>query len=165
MAPSEWFSIGSAVAGFIFSIVAAVIINERRLVSLETKVDLMFKDVSFAAAFAASSVLHREDNAHRMDELVDKFNHDQLTRADLLEFIDKLKQLENNENAKPLDRRAAEVMQRVLSYRYNLLLVAFLAVLTSCAVGIARPDGTAWGIAVGQSEILSCRVNPPGSPF
>lgn len=165
MEPSQWFSIGSAIAGFLLSAATAFVINERRLTALETKVDLMFKDVSFAAAFAASNILHREDNAHNLDEFVDKFNHEQLTKEELLEFIKRLKKLEADERAKPLDRKAAETMQRVLRYRYGLLLAVVLLIFPSCAVGVARSDGTAWGVALGQSEIRSCVAQPPAEPL
>lgn len=39
-------------------------------------------------------------------------------------------------------------------------LVAAL-LLCSCAVGIARPDGSAYGIAVGQAQIQACRTDAP----
>lgn len=47
----------------------------------------------------------------------------------------------------------------------HLVLVGALGLLglNACAVGVASPDGQAWGVALGQAEIRSCRadVAPP----
>ena len=99
--------------------------NERRLTQLETKVELMFKDVSFAAAFAATSVLHREDDRNRLDALVDKYRHGPLSAEDLVEFVKRLQVAAlgaTTPQGEPdlFTRRAAETMLRVLEYEYNV---------------------------------------------
>jgi hypothetical protein len=30
-----------------------------------------------------------------------------------------------------------------------------------CAVGVATPEGRAYGVAIGQAEIRACRAEPP----
>lgn len=92
-------------------------LTERRITQLETKVDLMFKDVSFAAAFAATSTLHREDDRNRLDALIERFRAGGLTREDLAEFVVRLRWVEAHGEAH--EQEAAEVLLRVLAYRFK----------------------------------------------
>lgn len=41
--------------------------------------------------------------------------------------------------------------------------LALLLVCSGCAVGYASPSGQAWGVAIGQAEIRSCRAQEPPS--
>lgn len=118
----EWISPAIAGAALFVSLATTLAgrgqATERRLVTLETKVELMFRDVSFAAAFAATSTLHREDDGHRLDALIDKFRAGTLTRDDLVEFVKRLRAVENSGQAH--EREAAEVLLRILGHRYGV---------------------------------------------
>lgn len=118
----EWISPAISAAALLVALATTLSgrgqANERRLTALETKVELLFKDVSFAAAFAASATLHREDDRNRLDALIDKFRAGTLTRDDLVEFVRRLRLVEKAGQAH--EREAAEVLLRILGHRYGI---------------------------------------------
>lgn len=39
--------------------------------------------------------------------------------------------------------------------------LALSVLFCGCAIGVATPDGRAYGVALGQAEIRACRAEPP----
>lgn len=118
----EWLAPLTSAAAFALALFSTLSsrgqATERRITALETKVDLMFRDVSFAAAFAATATLHREDDRNRLDALIDRYRAGQLTRDDLVEFVLRLRSVLQNGEAH--EKEAAEVLLRILNHKYNI---------------------------------------------
>lgn len=118
----EWVGPAIAAAALVTSI-ANILSNknqgtERRITALETKVELMFKDVSFAAAFAARATLHHPTDRLRLDTLIELDQARQLTREQLAEFVDRLQEVRDN-SEDPDEQHAADVLLRALKIRYS----------------------------------------------
>lgn len=91
-----------------------------RVARLEAQVELVLKDVSFAASFAAAATLHRHDDALQLDELIDKFRQHRLAQTEVPLFIERLEAVMTHEGRTDTDRYAADVLLRALRARYGL---------------------------------------------
>jgi len=60
---------------------------EVRVNVVETKLEPLWKDVSFAAVQAAASLLHSPDNELGLDEFIDRMREGMLTAVERAEFI------------------------------------------------------------------------------
>lgn len=89
-----------------------------RVTRLETQMDLIYKDVSFAASFAAAATLHREDDANKVDEFIDKWRAHSLLLEEVPIFLEQLQRIAAN-GANETDRYAADIMIRAVRQRFN----------------------------------------------
>jgi hypothetical protein len=83
-----------------------------RLTRAETKLDLLMKDLSLVAA----SSLHREDDRHGLDRLLEGYEARTLTRDQIRELQARLEALA--EAGEPRERMLARVMLRNMHTRY-----------------------------------------------
>jgi|SRR5690348_11653656 len=139
----EWFapvlSAGAFILTFLNTFSGRTRDTESRLVSLDERVKVQStmlqsladrlkiaeKDINFAAGYAAAQQLHREHDEYRMDRLIDRYKAGTITRDELLEFVEMLNAIKDtaiNDDGDPHvgDRRAAEVLLRVLAFQYGL---------------------------------------------
>lgn len=89
---------------------------DKRLVKVETQIELLLRDVSFAAVQAATQLLHSPENELGLDEYIDRFNAGTLRREDAQEFIVLLKRVRESEPS-PVKRHAADVLLREVERR------------------------------------------------
>jgi len=84
-----------------------------RITRAETKLELLMKDLSLVAA----SSLHREDNRHGLDELLEGYEARTLTREEIALLHERLELLA--ETGEPRERMLARVMLRNMYTRYG----------------------------------------------
>jgi hypothetical protein len=110
-------AVGISVISGIFFYVEGVIKNRERMVRLETKVEVFWKNVSFDAA----KILHtpHPENARR-DYLLEQFVSQQITRDQLVELIMLLKDIIEEKHREFGERSAASSLLRALESQYEI---------------------------------------------
>lgn len=104
--------------------------TENRLASLETKVDLFWRNVSVDAA----KILHSPDPAKaRQDYLLEQFMAETITIDEVAELVELLETLLSDHDSRPGDRLAASVVLNAVTVRY--------AAVNTSASDLANSDG------------------------
>jgi hypothetical protein len=85
-----------------------------RIIAIETKIEIFWKGVSYSAAQALHS-----PHTPALDELIEKFQRDQIDDAELSEFKKKLSEIENDEGETPFRRKAASEVLTLIRIRYE----------------------------------------------
>jgi hypothetical protein len=89
---------------------------EARITSLETKMEIFWKGVSFDAA----TILHKPHrNFQRRDELLDKYKEGILNDVECDELCLMLKAIINNGN--PAEKQSASMLLNVLESKHNIV--------------------------------------------
>lgn len=116
MSVDGWVGLGTAALGVVASIALWVLGLERRVVKLETQIEPLWRDVSFAAVQAATSLLHSPENELGLDEYIDRFNAGTLDAQQTQEFR-RLLQAVRDVGPTLLKRHAADILLREIDRR------------------------------------------------
>lgn len=87
---------------------------QSRMVALETKISVFWRGVSFSAA----QVLHSPHNPE-LDELIEKFQHDQIDDQELRKFKGMLGEIAKDDSNK-LHQKAARDVLTLIRVRYEI---------------------------------------------
>lgn len=91
--------------------------NEQRMSTVETKVEVFWRNVGVDAA----RILHSPDPAlARQDFLLERFMADDLTTSQLTELVGRLRGIYDEHDADPGRRVAAANLLRAIEYRYGI---------------------------------------------
>jgi|SRR6185295_12875987 len=113
MISSVWIGITAIALGLIGGYISL----RERLVRLEVKIDVFWRDVSYSSA----KLLHKpHPDSARMDYLIDKYLDDKLNQSEIVEFIGKLKELFENKDAETAERQSAAILLAALRQRYKV---------------------------------------------
>jgi hypothetical protein len=87
-----------------------------RVITMETKVEIFWKGVSFSASQALHSP-HRKDD---LDPLIEKFQCDQIDDAELVEFKRMLREIVEDEAQTAFHRKNARDVLTLIKIRYEI---------------------------------------------
>ena len=121
MSTSDWIAFGALLLTVGGATLAAFVAVIGRVGSLEAKMEIIWRDLSFAATVAAAKLLHRCDDAHALDALIEAFMDESITSSQLETFVERLDRVVASSHAPRLERKAAQVMIDAVKERYMLL--------------------------------------------
>jgi len=115
----DWIKIAEIVGVQIVGLGTWLVHLGNRVTSIETKIDVFWKGVSFDAA----KILHSPNPLHRrMDELVERYIDGSLNATELSELVLLLETKRDSPDVPKGDRMTAAVMLRAIEQRYPLNL-------------------------------------------
>lgn len=89
---------------------------ENRLTTVETKLEPLWRDVSFAAMHAAANLLHSPDNELGLDRYIEKFVAGEIAEPELRQFVELLQGV-RDKGPTASKRYAADILLREIARR------------------------------------------------